>query len=232
MDKLGGDPDSRNSAKKFFLRSLHVIIYLTFGATEIEPRIRAVKTNSMHELISSKSPALQVAYFSQRATNTTLSSYEKTHSLATTSPFTCPFLCSFPITSHRSLLRRQTWPFANFARDSNPAYLHKNSQSQNPHTTSQKHRQKQVKRTVQNTNEGDPAQENEKQATPQTNCKLTIKNRSSCATRAPLAMEIVSTMRGLEMLEEKWQAKLYTRRYTLNDGHSTRLYTSETKVIP
>ena len=75
-----------------------------------QPPIRAVKTNSMHELTSSKSAALQVAYFSPRATNTTLSSYKSTHSLATTSPFTCPFLCFFPIASHRSLIRRQTWP--------------------------------------------------------------------------------------------------------------------------
>ena len=74
-----------------------------------QPRIRAVKTNSMHKLTSSKSAARQVAYFTQRAANTTLSSYKSTHALPTTSPFTCPFLCSFSIASHRSLLWRQTW---------------------------------------------------------------------------------------------------------------------------
>ena len=74
-----------------------------------QPRILAVKTNSMHELTSSESAALQVAYFSQQVRNTTLLSYKSTHGLATTFPFTCPFLCSFSIASHRSLLRRQTW---------------------------------------------------------------------------------------------------------------------------
>ena len=74
-----------------------------------QPRIRAVKTNSMHELTSSKLPTLQVTYFSQRAINTTLSSYILTHGLATTSPFTCPFLCFFSIASHQSLLWVQTW---------------------------------------------------------------------------------------------------------------------------
>ena len=71
-----------------------------------QPWIGAVKTNSMHELTSSKSAAQQVAYVSQWATNTTLSSYKSTHGLATTSS---SFLCCFSIASHRSLLWRQTW---------------------------------------------------------------------------------------------------------------------------
>ena len=57
-----------------------------------QPQIQAVKTNSMHELTSSKSAARQVAYFTQRATNTMLSSYKSTHGLPTTCPFTCPLL--------------------------------------------------------------------------------------------------------------------------------------------
>ena len=70
-----------------------------------EPQNQAVKTNSVHELTWSKSAAQQVVYFSQRATNTTLSSYKWTHGLATT----CRLLYSLPIVSHPLLLQGQTW---------------------------------------------------------------------------------------------------------------------------
>ena len=140
--------------------------------------------------------------------------------------------------------KRRVHQNANFTRGSNLASTQKilNPLSLNTktHTQDKDVGQKQAKRMKQNGNKSlcsAPMTETQhkrtkKQARLQTNSKPTINNRSNCTTRAPLAMEVASTTRGLETLKEEWQVELYACLYTFNNRHSTRLYTMETKIIP
>ena len=138
-------------------------------------------------------------------------------------------------------------PFANFARDSNPAYLqNKNSQTQNltHHKTRQnKNKTRRVgteltQASVQYTNKGDLAPDytepetNTDTSKLQTESKLTIGDGGYYSTCAPLTVEIVSTQTGLEILEEERQVELDLCLHTLYDRNSSRLCTTKTEVIP
>ena len=75
--------------------------------------------------------------------------------------------------------------------------------------------------SVQYTNKGDPAPEdtepesNTDTSKLQTENELTIGDAGFYSTRAPLMVEIVSTMTGLKTLEGEWQVELDPCLHTL-----------------